>query len=103
MAENYNTNTSDKETSKRVFVTHAKVLSDEQRQRLTDEEKAFEATCQDRGVWLELFCPDNACFTEEERVNIPVFCKDPDAGKKLWLKLFCPDGSCEITSSTQLP
>jgi len=48
MAENYNTNTSDKETSKRVFVTHAKVLSDEQRQTLTDEEKAFEATCQDR-------------------------------------------------------
>ena len=88
---------------KRVFVTHSQVLSDEQRQSLTDEEKAYEASCTSRGVWLELFCPDDACFTEEERVSIPVFCEDPNAGKKLWLKLFCPGGDCEINEASQLP
>lgn len=103
MAENNKTNSSEKETSKIVFVTHAQVLSDEQHQKLSDEEKAFEATCKDRGVWLELFCPDDACFTEAERVNIPVFCTDPNAGKKLWLKLFCPSGNCEVTQASQLP
>jgi hypothetical protein len=91
------------ETSKKVFVTHAQVLSDEQRQSLTEEEKAFEASCTSRGVWLELFCPDNACFSEEERIDVPVFCKDPNAGKKLWLKLFCPEGSCEVSEPSQLP
>ena len=101
MSANNKTDSSGKETRKRVFVTHAQVLTDEQRQTLTEEEKAFEASCKDRGVWLELFCPDNACFTEDERVDIPVFCTDPNAGKKLWLKLFCPGGSCNVTSSTE--
>jgi len=55
------------------------------------------------GVWLELFCPDDACFTEEERVRIPVLCEDPQAGKKSWLDLFCPDGSCEVNEATKLP
>ena len=103
MGENNKTRSTDKETSKKVFVTHAQVLSEDQRQSLTDEEKAFEATCTSRGVWLELFCPDDACLREEERINIPVFCKDPNAGKKLWLKLFCPEDSCEVHQATQLP
>jgi adenylate cyclase len=91
------------EIRKRVFVSHAKVLSDEQRQSLTEKEKAFEATCKDRGVRLELFCPDDACFTEEEHVQIPIFCEDPKVEKKLWLNLFCPGGSCEIDEATRLP
>ena len=103
MAENNNINPSEKETRKRVFVSNAQVLSDAQRQSLTENEKAFEASCQQKGVWLELFCPDDLCFTEEERVRIPVFCEDPNAGKKLWLDLFCPDGSCEIEEATRLP
>jgi hypothetical protein len=94
---------SSEDKKKRVFVSHSQVLSDEQRQALTDEEKAYEASCTSKGVWLELFCPDDACFTEEERVNIPVFCKDPNAGKKLWLKLFCPGGECEVNEASQLP
>ena len=103
MADYNQTRSTENETSKKVFVTHAKVLSEEQRQSLTDKEKEFESSCTNRGVWLELFCPNDACFTEEERVNIPVFCKDPNAGKKLWLNLFCPGGSCEVNEATQLP
>lgn len=103
MAEKNKTHSSEEETRKRVFVANAKVLSEEQFGKLSQEEMAFEDSCENRGVWLELFCPDDACFSEEERIGIPVFCKDPDADKKLWLKIFCPDSSCEITSHAQLP
>jgi hypothetical protein len=92
-----------KETRKRVFVTRARLLSDEQRQSLSKKEKDFEKSCRDKGVWLELFCPDDACFTEEERIRIPVFCEDPKAEKKLWLDLFCPEGSCEVDQASKLP
>lgn len=94
---------SDKETSKRVFVSHARALSEEQKQSLTDKEKEYEASCKDRGIWLEIFCPDDQCFREEERFEVPIFCEDPKVGKKLWLRLFCPEGSCEVTSPSQLP
>lgn len=102
MVENNKSHSPEKETRKRVFVANAKVLSEDQRGTLSQEEQAFEDSCEDRGVWLELFCPDDACLSQEERIGIQVFCKDPDAGKNLWFKIFCPDGSCEITSPTQL-
>lgn len=91
------------EARKRVFVTQARVLTEEEQGTLTEAEKKFEGSCKSRGVWLELFCPDNACFTEEERVNIPVFCEDPNAKRKLWLDLFCPGGSCEVDEASKLP
>lgn len=91
------------DNKKKVFVTNAKVLSQEERRSLTEKEKEYEASCKSRGVWLEIFCPEDRCFTEEERFEVPVFCEDPKVEKKLWLKLFCPEGSCEITSPSQLP
>lgn len=91
------------ETAKRVFVTHSRTLPEDQRHTLSEKEKEFEASCKERGVWLEIFCPDDQCLTEEERFEVPIFCEDSKAEKKLWLKLFCPEGSCEITSATQLP
>jgi hypothetical protein len=103
MEHPHNPLSSTPETRKRVFVTGARVLSEDQRRTLTEKEKTFEAACRQRGVWLEIFCPDDQCFTEEERVDVPVFCEDPRAANKLWLKLFCPDGKCEITSADQLP
>ena len=90
------------ETRKRVFVSHAQVLSDEKRKSLSEKEKDFETACEGRGVWLDVFCPDDACFTEEERVRIPVFCEDPKAKKSLWLDIFCPGESCEVSESTKL-
>ena len=90
MAENNKTHSSEEETRKRVFVTNARVLSEEQRGTLSQVEKAFEDSCEDRGVWLELFCPDDACFSDEERIGIPVFCKDPDQVKSSGLRFFVP-------------
>ncbi len=103
MTHHNETNPPNTQNRKRVFVKHAQVLADGKRQSLSEKEKAFEKTCEDRGVWLELFCPDDACFTEAERVRIPVFCEDPKAKKSLWLDLFCPDDSCEVVQSTKLP
>ena len=50
--------------------------------------------------WLKVFCPEDACLAEEERIDLPVC---PEEAHSKWLDLFCPDGSCEITSPTQLP
>lgn len=91
------------ESGQRVFVSKARVVSEEERQSLTDSEKAFEASCSDPGVWLELFCPDGACLKEEEKIEVPVFCKDSKTATSLWFRLFCPDGSCEATAPSSLP
>lgn len=92
-----------KDTPKRILVSHARVLPEEKRGALSEQEKAFEKTCQDRGVWLEIFCPDDTCLTEEERIDIPVFCEDPQMKKNIILELFCPGDSCEVFEPTKLP
>jgi hypothetical protein len=69
-----------KDISKRVFVSHTRVLPEEKRGALSEQEKEIEKTCQGRGVWLEIFCPNDACLTEEERIGIPVFC---EVGRRL--------------------
>lgn len=54
-----------------------------------------------KSKWLTVFCPDDACLTEEERISLP----EPEAVEKrtVWLEIFCPENSCEVTSPTQLP
>lgn len=91
------------ETLKRVFVSRAQVLSKEKHGELSEKEKASEKSCQDRGVWLELFCPSDMCLTDEERFSIPVFCEDPEVKRNVFLELFCPGDSCEVVESTRLP
>ena len=102
MSHHNDTHKTNTETRKRVFVSHAQVLPQDKHHTLSKEEQAYEKTCESRGVWLEVFCPEDACFTEEERVRIPVFCEDPKAKKSLWLDVFYPDSRCEIDESTRL-
>jgi len=59
--------------------------------------------CTDRGVWLEIFCPDDRCLREEERIELVEFCKDSGKKHDLWLKVFCPKGFCEIFEGSRLP
>lgn len=73
MTHHNDTNAHNTKTRKRVFVKYAQVLSEEKRQSLSKKEKDFATACKGKGVWLDVFCPDDACFTEEERVRIPVF------------------------------
>lgn len=52
-------------------------------------------------IWLKTFCPEDACLTEAERIDLPV---DEAAGDEdAWLATFCPENTCEVTAASQLP
>jgi muconolactone delta-isomerase len=101
--EHKNANEKEKTSPKKVFFPKARALSNEEVDTLSAEEKAFAKECQDRGVWLEIFCPDDNCLLEGERMQLPIFCKDSKNRQDLWLEIFCPDNSCELSVATQLP
>jgi hypothetical protein len=103
MTHHLKTHSIGSQTPKRIFVSSAQVLPEEKRGQLSEKEKEFENNCQERGVWLELFCPEEACLAEGERFTVPVFCENPKAKKSLVLELFCPNDSCEVVESTRLP
>jgi hypothetical protein len=91
------------EGPRRIFIPKARILSQDEVGSLTEREKTFEKECKDKGLWLEIFCPDDACLLEEERIRLPVFCEHPNHDHSLWLEIFCPGGSCEINESSKLP
>ena len=98
-----NTNEKEATSRKKVFLPKARALSSEEVNTLSDNEKAFAKECQDRGVWLEIFCPDDNCLLEEERMKLPIFCEDSAKKRDLWLEILCPDNNCEISGATHLP
>ena len=53
--------------------------------------------------WLDDFCPEESCLTEEERILLVAPFPDEQVRKKSLLDIFFPDGNCEITSASQLP
>jgi len=87
----------------RIFIPKARILSQEEVGSLTEREKTFQKECKVKGLWLEIFCPDDACLLEEERIKLPVFCEHPKHDHSLWLDIFCPGGSCEVSESSKLP
>ncbi|HEX5682370.1 MAG TPA: hypothetical protein VFX82_16180 [Desulfobacterales bacterium] len=91
------------EGPRRIYLPKARVLGQQELDSLSEKEKTFAKECKDKGIWLELFCPDDACLLEEERIKLPVFCENPKHDHSLWLDIFCPGGSCEVTDSTKLP
>ena len=59
--------------------------------------------CKNRGLWLELFCPEDRCLREEERIKLVDFCEYSGKKHDAWLEAFCPEDSCEIFETTDLP
>ena len=59
--------------------------------------------CEGRGAWLKVFCPDDRCLREEERIKLVDFCEDTGEKKNLWSEVFCPESSCEVIEPSQLP
>ena len=97
-------NSSKEDVSRRkVFFPDTRTLSSDEVAALSDNEKAFAGECRDRGVWLEIFCPDDNCLAEAERVKLPLFCENSGGRKDLWLEVFCPADSCEVSGPSQLP
>jgi hypothetical protein len=103
MTTKYSAGDKSKDSPRRVFLPEARVLADRELGSLSDKEKAFARDCKEKGVWLELFCPDDACFVEGDRLKLPVFCEHEGHDHSLWMEIFCPGGSCEVTEATQLP
>lgn len=103
MTNRHETNEGRTEAPKRAFVSRAQVLPENKRGELSEQEKEFEKSCGERGVWLQLFCPDDLCLTEGERIRIPVFCEDPELKKSVYLELLCPGDSCEVFEPSGLP
>jgi len=52
-------------------------------------------------MWLKVFCPEDACLAEEERIALPTSGKAEE--RDGLLEVFCPEESCEIFSPSQLP
>jgi hypothetical protein len=88
---------------RRIFLPKARSLSQDELGTLTEKETAFARECKDKGIWLELFCPDDVCSTEEERIKLSVFCEHPEHDHSLWLDIFCPGGSCDVNEPSKLP
>jgi hypothetical protein len=59
--------------------------------------------CEQRGLWLEAFCPEDRCLREEERIQIVDFCADSEEHHDLWQSAFCPEKNCEIFEASALP
>lgn len=67
-------------------------------------EEKREASQGQEGLWLEIFCPDGACLTDEERGKVPERAEAPRGKDKgYWLKLFCPDDTCQIDNGSKAP
>jgi hypothetical protein len=49
----------------------------------------------EKGLRIEMTCPDHSCLDDEGRLPLPVTGEDPK-GKGIFLKLLCPEGRCEI-------
>jgi hypothetical protein len=45
---------------RRIYLPKARVLGQEELESLSEKEKTFAKECKDKGIWLELFCPDDA-------------------------------------------
>ena len=59
--------------------------------------------CERKGTWLEAFCPDDSCLSEEERIKLKAFCDDSEKKRDLWRDTFCPEDSCDVSETSQLP
>ena len=101
--DRYNTNV-EKETVSRKEVSSAKaeVQTGKDLDKLSVNGRIISEECQRRGLWLELFCPDDNCLLEAERIKLINFCEDSEDRHDHWLEVFCPDGSCEISEPSQL-
>ena len=85
------------------FFPDARVLSDPGIAALPADKKQAADTDQREGVWLEVFCPDASCVSDDGRITIPAVGTASAENKEMWLNIFCPEGSCELNRMSDLP
>jgi hypothetical protein len=82
------------------FFPRVRVLTDEEISRLSPEKREAAEHGGQKGLWLEIDCPDATCLDDNGRIVIHTQeVQSTDKGG-IWLNLFCPEKSCEILQST---
>lgn len=85
------------------FFPEARVLSNAEVDTLSPEKKQAAEKTGQRGIWLEIDCPNQSCVSADGRVTIPAAGAEAKGDKGVWLNVFCPEDSCEIYQGTALP
>ena len=63
---------------------------------------ATENKANQRDPWLGIFCPAQACLTEEEQVKIPSSRTTLSQRPSAWLGIFCPEDRCAVDTPTHI-
>ncbi|MFO8084512.1 MAG: hypothetical protein R6U27_09350 [Desulfobacterales bacterium] len=85
------------------FCPGARVLNDNEISELSPEKKQAAEQTGNKGLWLEIKCPEGTCVDDSGRVMIPTAEAQVKGKKGIWLNLFCPEDSCEVHQSTEIP
>jgi len=96
-------NTKESETRFTFFFPDARVLNEAEIAAIPEEKKKAAETDKSEGVWLEIYCPDASCVSDDGRITIPAAGAESAKKEGFWLNLFCPEGSCELKETTDLP
>ena len=91
------------ETRFTFFFPDARVLNEAEIAAIPTEKKEAAESDKKEGIWLEIYCPDGSCVSNDGRITIPAVGAESAEAKGFWLNLFCPEGSCELNQMTDLP
>lgn len=86
----------------KFFLPEARLLDNDEVAALHAKLNQSAPSSTDKGLWIEMTCPDRSCLDDEGRLTLPVTGEEPKQ-KGIFLNLFCPEGRCEIVQSTDVP
>ena len=86
----------------RFFFPDARCLSDTEISELPSAKRKRAEASGKKGVWMEVFCPDDSCLNNDGNIVIPVSNESSEEKRGIWVNLFCPEDQCLIQESTDL-
>lgn len=84
------------------YFPNARVLGTNEVSALPGEKKKAAEAAGQRGVWLEVHCPDGSCVGRDGKVTLEAVGVEAKKGKGVWLNVFCPEDSCLWKGGTDL-
>ena len=87
----------------RFFLPDARLPEKDEISALPPEKLKPAEAAGNKGLWLEIRCPDQSCIDDQGNITIPAKGAGASGERGIFLNLFCPENSCEIVESTDLP
>lgn len=87
----------------KFFLPNARLLDNSEIANLPPEKRKVAESGRQKGVWIEIACPDESCIDEDGNITIPAKGADVVSEDGIFFSLFCPNDSCEVVQSTDLP